>query len=375
VSGLNLVAAVESQAELIIDLGALVANWRSLAARIAPAACAAVVKADAYGVGTEQAAKALFAAGCRVFFVAHPSEGVRVRAVVGDAPAIYVLNGLIEGAGRVAPYAVHHLRPVLGSLEDLRIWSASGLGGGLKAALHVDTGMNRLGLPPGEALALAGQAGQAGPLGIDLVMSHFVSSEDPKDPLNAQQIARFDAVRAAFPGLRASMANSAGLFLPQRPFCDLARPGYALYGGNPTPDAPNPMRAVVTLRAPIIQTREIGVGESVGYNATWSAKRVSRLATIGVGYADGLLRALMGTDAHRGGEAMVAGVRCPFAGRVSMDLTVIDVTDVPGDVRPGDMVELLGAAITVDDMAARAGTIGYEILTNLGRRYARVYRN
>ena len=370
-SGLNPVAAAESQAELIIDLGALVANWRSLAARIAPAACAAVVKADAYGVGAEQASKALFDAGCRVFFVAQPSEGVRVRAIVGAEPAIYVLNGLIAGAGRLDPYGVHDLRPVLGSLEDLRIWSASGLGGRTKAALHVDSGMNRLGLPQAQALALAGQAGA---LGIELVMSHFVSSEEPNDPLNALQIGRFDGVRAAFPGLQASMANSAGLFLPQQPFYDLARPGYALYGGNPTPEAPNPMRAVVTLRAPIIQTREIGVGESVGYNAQWSARRSSRLATIGVGYADGLLRALMGTDARMGGEAMVAGVRCPFAGRVSMDLSVIDVTDVPGGVRPGDMVELLGAAITVDDMAARAGTIGYEILTNLGRRYARSYR-
>ena len=367
-SGLNPVTATESQAELIIDLAALVANWRSLAARIAPAACAAVVKADAYGVGTEQASKALFEAGCRVFFVAQASEGVRVRAIVGADPVIYVLNGLIEGAGRLDPYAAHDLRPVLGSLEDLRLWSASGLGGRIKAALHVDSGMNRLGLPQAQALALSGTPG------IALVMSHFVSSEAPMDPLNAQQIARFEAVRAAFPGLQASMANSAGLFLPQRPFYDLARPGYALYGGNPTPDAPNPMRAVVTLRAPIIQTREIGVGESVGYNATWSARRVSRLATIGVGYADGLLRALMGTDARTGGEAMVAGVRCPFAGRVSMDLTVIDVTDVPGGVRPGDLVELLGDAITVDDMAARAGTIGYEILTNLGRRYARTYR-
>ena len=370
-SGLAPVAAGESQAELIVDLGALVANWRSLAARIAPAVCAAVVKADAYGVGTEQASKALFDAGCRVFFVAQPSEGVRVRATVGAEAAIYVLNGLIAGAGRLDPYGVHDLRPVLGSLEDLRIWSASGLGRSIKAALHVDTGMNRLGLPQAEALALAGHTGA---LGINLMMSHFVSSEAPTDPLNAQQIARFDSVRAAFVGLQGSLSNSSGLFLPQRPFHDLARPGYALFGGNPTPDAPNPMRAVVTLRAPVIQTREIAVGESVGYNAQWSAKRVSRLATIGVGYADGLLRALMGTDARMGGEAMVAGVRSPFAGRVSMDLTVIDVTDVPGGVRPGDMVELLGAAITVDDMAARAGTIGYEILTNLGRRYARTYR-
>ena len=370
-SGLTPIAAMESQAELIIDLVALTHNWRRLAARIAPATCAAVLKADAYGVGAAQASNALFETGCRVFFVAQPSEGVKVRAVVGADAAIYVLNGLIEGAGRLDPYAAHHLRPVLGSMNDVRLWSASGLAGRISAALHVDTGMNRLGLPPAQALALAGQAEA---LGLDLVMSHFVSSEATSDPLNAQQIARFDAVRAAFTGLRASMANSAGLFLPQRPFHDLARPGYALYGGNPTPGAPNPMRAVVTLRAPVIQTRDIGIGESVGYNGQWHATRPTRLATIGVGYADGLPRALMGTDAHAGGEAMVAGIRCPFVGRVSMDLTVIDVTDVPGSVQAGDMVELLGETITVDDMAARAGTIGYEILTNLGRRYGRVYR-
>jgi alanine racemase len=232
--------------------------------------------------------------------------------------------------------------------------------------------MNRLGLHLDEALALAPQATA---LGLDLVMSHFVSSEVPEDPINARQIAGFEAVRGAFAGLAASMANSSGLFLPQKPFHDLARPGYALYGGNPTPGAPNPMRPVVTLRAPIIQTREIGVGETVGYNATWRAKRPSRLAAIGIGYADGLPRALMGTDAHSGGEALVRGVRCPFVGRVSMDITVIDVTDAPAPVRPGDLVELLGAAITVDDVAARAGTIGYEILTSLGRRYARTYRN
>jgi len=361
-----------AQAELIIDLGALVDNWRKLAARIAPATCAAVVKADAYGVGADEASRALFAAGCRTFFVAHPSEGVRVRAIVGADAVIYVLNGLIGGAGRLAPYGTHALSPVLGSLEDVRIWSASGLAGQVGAALHVDTGMNRLGMPAHEAATLAPQA-QA--LGLDLLMSHFVSSEAPDDPINAQQIARFDAARAGFGGLRASLANSSGLFLPQLPFHDLARPGYALYGGNPTPGAPNPMRSVVTLRAPIIQTREIGIGESVGYNGTWRAARPSRLAAIGVGYADGLLRTLMGTDAHVGGEALVAGRRCPFVGRVSMDLTVIDVTDAPAPVRPGDMVELLGEAITVDDMAARAGTIGYEILTSLGRRYARTYRN
>ena len=371
-SQLQIPSALESQAELIIDLGALTHNWRTLAARIAPAACAAVVKADAYGLGAAQASQALFAAGCRVFFVAQASEGVKLRACLGPEAIIYVLNGLIEGAGRLDPYGLHDLRPVLGSREDLRIWSASGLAQRLSAALHVDSGMSRLGLAQVDAVALAGQS-QA--LGLDLVMSHFVSSEAPQDPLNGEQISRFAQVRAAFGGLRASLANSSGLFLPQRPFHDLARPGYALYGGNPTPGAPNPMRPVVTLRAPVIQMREIGVGESVGYNAKWHAKRVSRLATIGVGYADGLPRSLMGTDERPGGEALVEGRLCPFAGRVSMDLTVIDVTDAPASVRAGSTVELLGSTITVDDMAARAGTIGYEILTNLGRRYARTYRS
>ncbi len=366
-----MIAATEAEAELTIDLAALSDNWRSLAARIAPATCAAVVKADAYGLGADEVARALFQAGCRVFFVAQPSEGARLRAVVGADAAIYVLNGLIAGEGRLDPYGAHHLRPVLGSMDNVRLWSASGLASSIAAALHVDTGMNRLGLPPAEALGLAGQDAV---LGLDLVMSHFVSSEAPLDPLNAQQIARFAALRAAFPGLRASLANSSGLFLPQRPFLDLARPGYALYGGNPTPGAPNPMRAVLSLRAPVIQTREIGVGESVGYNGQWHARRPTRLATIGVGYADGMPRSLMGTDARMGGEVLIEGVRCPFVGRVSMDLTVIDVTDAPG-VRPGVMAELLGSTIMVDDVAARAGTIGYEILTNLGRRYARSYRN
>ena len=368
--GLSSVEASEAQAELIIDLGALVDNWRKLAAMIAPAQCAAVVKADAYGIGDEPASRALYDAGCRCFFVAQASEGIRVRDAVGADATIYVLDGLIDGAGRLDPYADHDLAPVLGSSEDWRIWTASGLGARIASAIHVDTGMSRLGFAPDEVRALAGQSG----VRINLVMSHFASSEVADDPMNAAQIALFDSVRASFPGVSASMANSAAIFLPQKPFYDLARPGYALYGGNPTPGRANPMRPVVTLRAPVIQTREIGVGKSVGYNAQWYAKRPTHLATIGIGYADGLPRNLMATDTRRGGEALVNGHRCPFAGRVSMDLTVIDVTDAPGEVRPGTMVELLGAAISVDDMGERAGTIGYEVLTNLGRRYARSYR-
>ncbi len=369
-----------AQAVLAIDLAALAANWRFLADRVAPARCAAVVKADAYGTGTEQAVGALARAGCRVFFVAHASEGARVRAVLGARAGfrVYVLNGLPPGAAR--DYVEHVLRPVLGSFEELREWAAHATGAGaeIPVALHVDTGMNRLGLAPDRAaefIALAGELRPGVPGGaVDLLMSHFVASEARGDAFNGRQIAAFRALRDRFPGVAASLSNSSGLFLPQKPFYDLARPGYALYGGNPAPGKKNPMRPVVTLRAPILQLRDIEAGETVGYNAQWTAKRKTRLAAIGVGYADGLPRSLMATDARPGGEAMVLGARCPFAGRVSMDITMIDVTDAPRDLlKPGVDVELLGAEITVDDMGARAGTIGYEVLTSLGRRYRREY--
>ncbi len=205
-------------------------------------------------------------------------------------------------------------------------------------------------------------------------MSHFVASEAGDDPLNERQIALFKTLRGGFPGLAASFANSSAIFLPQRPYFDVVRPGYALYGGNPTPNARNPMRPVVGLSAPIIQLRDIPAGATVGYNGQWTAKRPTRLAVIGLGYADGIPRSAMATDARPGGEAVISGRRCPFAGRISMDLTTIDVTNVPaGSLSPGDIVELLCDDITIDDLARRTGTIGYEILTNLGRRYHRIH--
>lgn len=367
----------EAQAILTIDLGALVANWRLIAARVAPARCAAVVKADAYGIGIEAAVPALAAAGCTVFFVAHPSEGRRVRACLASRPniEIYVLNGLLPGPDYLATYLAYDLRPVLGSLAEFDLWMQSAPPGAPQPAIHVDTGMNRLGLAPSEALALAARmaTGEAA-CKAALLISHFAASEAIDDPLNGRQIALFDKLRPAFPGVAASFANSSAIFLPQRPYFDLVRPGYALYGGNPTPGAVNPMRPVLKLAAPIIQLRDIPAGATVGYNGQWTALRPTRLAVIGLGYADGLPRNAMATNARPGGEAMVCGRRCRFAGRISMDLTIIDVTDVPAkDLAPGVMAELLSPEITIDDLAARAGTIGYEILTNLGRRYHRIY--
>ena len=368
--------AGEAGGLLTVDLDALAGNWRLLRDRARGAECAAVVKADGYGIGLEPAARALAAAGCRTFFVAHISEARRARETCPEA-TVYVLNGLLPGTASV--HADLRLRPVLGAREEIDEWSAFCRSGGarLPAALHVDTGMNRLGLRVEEALAL-------GPSALEgfepaLLMSHFAASEAPGDPINLSQLDAFAALRAAFPNVPASLSNCSGIFLPQEPFFDLVRPGYALYGGNPTPAAANPMRPVVRLQARVVQVREIRDGDRVGYNGQWTGRGARRLATLSVGYADGYPRAASATDAKRqagvlAGAAIVAGQRCPFAGRVSMDLLSVDVTGLPdGAVKRGDLATLIGDGLTVDEVGARAGTIGYEILTGLGRRYARTY--
>ncbi|HEY1454004.1 MAG TPA: alanine racemase, partial [Roseiarcus sp.] len=343
---------------LTIDLGALADNWRKLATRAAPGRCAAVVKANAYGIGLAEAAPALWAAGARVFFVAHLSEGVAARLLLPEA-GIYVLNGLDISADP-ADYARHRLAPVIGGEEELQRWSAFAAlrGKTSPCALHLDTGMNRLGFETLARLQAAMEAHGAAS-GADLLMSHFVSSECADDPTNAVQIERFETARAAFPSLPASLANSSGMFLDPSPIYDLARPGYALYGGNPTPGGPNPVRPVVTLTAAIQQMRSIEAGMSCGYNAQWTAKRPTRLATLLIGYADGLPRGAGATDSRPGAEVAVAGRRCPLVGRVSMDLAIVDLTDLPEDaVRVGDPVELFGGSIDLDDFASRSGTIG-----------------
>ncbi|HLJ72562.1 MAG TPA: alanine racemase [Roseiarcus sp.] len=355
---------------LTIDLSALADNWRRLAERVAPAECAGVIKANAYGTGLEPAARALFAAGCRTFFVAQVAEGVRARAALGAAARIFVLNGL-QARAEPADYVAHRLAPILGSPEELARW-APFAADGPACAIHLDTGMSRLGFASLDALeaALAGYDHSR----IALIMSHFVSSEEQGDPLNDRQIALFDKARALLPGVPASLANSSGIFLAGRPFYDLVRPGYALYGGNPTPATPNPMRSVVRLEARIQQVRQIEPGASVGYNAQWMAKRSTRLATLLIGYADGLPRSAGATDQRSGADVIIAGRRCPLVGRVSMDLCVADVTDIPESApRPGDSAVILGEEISVDELGARAGTIGYQILTSLGARYRREY--
>ena len=358
---------------LSIDLGAIEANWRALLRQAMPAECAAVIKADGYGCGIEKVAAALAKAGCKTFFVADLAEARQVRNVAPD-PAIYVLNGLLSGTA--GSYADIRARPVIGSMVELAEWDAFAsvnqwYGG---AALHVDTGMNRLGISLNEAAALAPRI-RSENHGITLLMSHLACSEQPEHPLNERQISVFREVRMLYRGIPSSLANSSGIFLGATAHCDMVRPGVALYGVNPIPGQSNPMRPVIELQARIAQVRTVPRGETVGYDAAWTAKRTTRIAVVAVGYADGYLRAASASDEAPGADAIVAGQRCPLAGRVSMDLLAIDITDLPdGAARRGDLAILIGGEMTVDALASAAGTIGYEVLTSLGRRYHRVYR-
>jgi alanine racemase len=359
---------------LTVDLDAIVANWRKLEKAAVPAECGAVIKADAYGCGVGPVAGALAAAGCKTFFVATIEEARAARAALPSAAALYALDGFFQNSG--AAYAKTDCKPVIGDLNELAEWDVfcrrSGWAGG--AAIHIDTGMNRLGLTITEAQGIIPRI-NAGDHGITLVMSHLACAESLNHALNAKQLATFREIASLFTGVPASLSNSSGIFLsPQFQF-DLVRPGAALYGINPTPEADNPMQPVVDLKARIVQTRNVERGDSVGYGGTWTARRPTRLAIVSAGYADGYFRAAGSNDGTRGAEAVVAGKRCPIAGRVSMDLIAVDVTDLPNSaVRRGHMVTLIGEGITVDELAHHFGTIGYEVLTSLGPRYARVYK-
>lgn len=363
-------SAAAASARLTIDLGALAANWRALADRSGSAETAAVVKGDGYGLGLEPVATALARAGARSFFIARPSEGLRLRAVLPDA-VIYVLDGLLPGAAPA--YAEAGLRPALGSWPEVEEWAGFRRSGGRgAAAIHVDTGMNRLGLSLHDALTLSRDAGLLDLLAADLVMSHLACSDQPDHPHNMRQLALFREIRKQFPALRASLANSAGVFLGPDFHFDLVRPGIALYGGAVVAGAPNPMQTVVTAEARVLAVREAEAGETVGYGATETLKRPSRVAVLAAGYADGYHRLAGSSDAGRGASVHVRGRAAPLVGRISMDLMTVDVTDIPRVMR-GDWAELFGPHMPVDEVARHAGTIGYELLTGLGRRYQRRY--
>ncbi len=366
--------APDARAVLTINLAALRGNWSALNKVSGKAECAGVIKANAYGLGLRQITEALVAGGCRTFFVATLAEARIVRETVPGA-AIYVLDGLLPSAA--AYYAGFDLRPCLSSLAEVREWVAycDATGRRLRAAVHVETGMNRLGLPAAEIEQLATAERELFEhFEMALLMSHLACADEPNHPLNEAQRHRFDQVRAILPPAPASLANSGGTFLGPAYHYDLVRPGIALYGGRALEGKPNPMQWVVRFQARILQVRTVGVGETVGYGATFLTERPSRIATVACGYADGFLRALSGPSGKPGPVGFIGEHAVPVVGRVSMDLITVDVTDVPENqaVR-GAWVEVLGARTTIDDLTDRAGTIGYELLTRLGQRVQRTY--
>jgi alanine racemase len=354
---------------LTIDLDAVRNNYRDLRKRAGAAACAAVLKADAYGLGAARVATVLAADGCRHFFVAHLDEGIALRPHVPQHAEIFVLHGQPHGTDD--EFVRHRLIPVLNSTVQVIAWrdAARRLNRILPAIVQIDSGMSRLGLAPAEVDAWVNDAAFLRGIDLRYLMSHLACAEKQEHPLNAMQLAAFNRARKRLPSCAASLANSSGIFLGTDFHFDLVRPGAALYGIAPVAGATNPMQPVVRLQAKVIQTRTVEAGDYVGYGATYRAGGRRRLATVSVGYADGWLRSFSNR-----GCALFDGMRLPIVGIVSMDTCTLDISEVEaGRIAAGSRVDLISAEQPVDAVAALAGTIGYEILTGLGARYYRDY--
>lgn len=362
-------APAETTAQLTVRLGSLAGNFRESLRRAAPATVAPVVKANAYGMGLAPVAHALVNAGADTFFVARMEEGIALRGLL-PRQRIFVLDGISAGA---APALLSHaLTPVLNSLAEIAEWSALARRERreLDAVLHVDTGMNRSGLSHDELSTLVADMRHllAG-IKLVLVMSHLARADEPDRDMNWVQLARFKAALALLPSAPASLSASAGIELGRDFLFDLARPGLGIYGGNPVASRPNPYRTVAVLTGRVLQIRAIQAGDSVGYGGSYTAAQPVTLATVAAGYADGLMRSIAAR-----GRAAIAGYFVPYAGRISMDLTVLDVTSVPANVLArGAAVEFMGDTVTLEELADAAGTITHEILTAIGPRVHRHY--
>ena len=353
-----------SHRRVIVDLDALKANYKTLDKNSGDAICAAVVKANAYGLGVCEVAPALFDAGCRWFFVASADEALELKELLPEAEV-----GVFEGPIDCDDLLRQNILPVLNSYDDARLWAeACGEASPGRCIVHIDSGMNRLGMTHSDVTRLVGDTSTLSRLAIEFVATHLANAEQPDDDRNRAQLERFDALRAGLPVHKTSIANSSGVFLADD-FCrDMVRAGIAIYGGNPTPGIANPMQSGATVQGRVVQIRNVEEDDAVGYGATADINAGARLATVGFGYADGYLRSLSNVA-----DAMVAGKRVPVIGRVSMDSLVVDITGVGNDIDVGDWVTLVGAGLELDEVAKLAGTISYELLTSLGARVERVY--
>jgi alanine racemase len=339
---------------LTIDLGAVAANYQLFQCKVGMnCAVAGVVKANAYGLGVDRVVPLLDKLGCPLFFVATFEEALRVRTLTQKPVA--VLGGLLAGAE--ADYLAHDIIPVMNSPEEILPGAYSG-----QAIWHIDTGMNRLGIRVDELPQLAEEPQ---PL---IVMSHFACADDKDHKITAQQGKIFARLAEAFPDSKKSLCNSSGLFRHPEWHYDMVRPGMALYGLNPTPEAANPMRQTVMLETRLLQIHEGIAGETVGYGATHTLTRDTKIGIVGLGYADGFLRSGSGKA-----TLYADGNACPVLGRISMDLTAIDLGAAA--LNPGDWIEVIGPHQSPDQLAANSGTIGYEILTDLGPRHERIYKS
>ncbi len=356
-----------------VDLGQIQANWRALAKRVAPAGCAAVVKADAYGLGAARVIPALYQAGCRSFFVATLGEA---KAALASAPGatVYVLDGVLPGSAR--DIAALGARPVMTNTDEAAEWVqlASASAPAPAVALHVDTGLNRLGMPAARLDALLADETLTSRLDIALIMSHLACADDAQHPMNREQLETFGRLRAKLPKARASLAASDGLMLGQPYHFDLVRPGYALYGGQATAHRTCPVQPVVRVSARILQIADVPVGARVGYSAAYKATSTRRIATIAAGYADGVFRHASAANGETGGLVSIRGQLAPVVGRVSMDLITVDITDI-GEPAPqrGEFVDLIGPELPLEAVGLSARSIGYEVLTRLGTRFHRHY--
>ena len=356
---------------LTVDLAALRANYKLIADALSPTRAAAVVKADAYGLGADKVAPQFYAAGCRDFFVAHLGEALKLQPHIGKDAVIYVLNGLQPQTEKLC--ADNNIIPVLNSLEQLRNWAALGKAGNRKlpALLQLDTGMSRLGLSEQELKELLADISLLDGIDVKFIISHLASADNVQSPQNHAQLERMQAALKLLPHYAVAFSNSGGSFMERGYHFDLARPGIALYGGAPQENAPNPMQPVVSLQARVIQCRTVPAHTLVGYGGSYKTQGETRIATIAVGYADGWPRHLSNK-----GAAYYGSVRLPVIGRVSMDSITLDVSALPeGTLKLGSLVELIGVHQSLEQVAQDAGTISYEILTSLGNRYHRNYIN